>query len=190
MCFYIHRLSEKISGLMGLIMDCSGRRYFFLPATLAHITYTNVHCAICPVLAPRATAEQGREGSRLSWGHPGRKSLGHSQSPGLESRKVLSPLTAPTVADSAVTLETLKTFKSYTIEGRNYDLDFQCWHVKNTNSLSVQVFWHVPEVEVGGLRMPLERWFSKCSMPTWRCQVLHCFWELTPQFTLNKCFEN
>lgn len=65
MCFYIHRLSEKISGLMGLIMDCGGRRYFFLPATLAHTlpiqTYTVQYAQSWLLGLQQSKAERGAD---------------------------------------------------------------------------------------------------------------------------------
>lgn len=178
-----------------------GAGFFFLhtlPAKLTRITYTKMHCAICPEwlacgvgtgsVILWARTGQGREEGRPAWGHPRRKSLGHSQSTGLECRRLSVPSDCSPAADSAVTLDIFKTFKLYRIEGGNYNLDSQCRHLKSTNSLSAQVFQHVPEV--GRSAHAPGKVIFRTFPETWKCRGLHCFWELTPQFTLNKCFEN
>lgn len=106
-CFYIHRLSEKhvISAWQTVIGAALFPAYLFLPAKRTHITYTKVHYAICPEslacsfgtgsVILWAGADQGREGGRLAWGHPSRKSLGQSRSPGLERRRFSVPSDCP-----------------------------------------------------------------------------------------------
>lgn len=68
------------------------------------------------------------EGTQVESGSP-------SVQPGLWTPSpwcsLLPSPTISTIADSAVTTEIFKTSK---LCGENYDLEFKCWHLKNTNS--------------------------------------------------------